>query len=146
MSSVNKGKGSFYFLDSPGGIGKTFLLKMILAKVRANQDVAIAVASSGIASTLLTNGRMAHSTFKLPIDLANKTERESTCNIRGGSAETKLLQKAKLIIWDECTMAHRNALHTLYKTLEDLCTGQGKFGGVTILLSGDFRQTLPVVP
>ena len=60
--------------------------------------------------------------------------------------ETKLLQKAKLIIWDECTMAHRNTLHILHKTLEDLRTGQGKFGGVTILLSGDFRQTLPVVP
>ena len=60
--------------------------------------------------------------------------------------ETKLLQKAKLIIWDECTMAHRNALHALHKTLEDLCTGQGKFEGVTILLSKDFRQTLPVVP
>ena len=58
MSSVNEGKGSFYFLDSPGGTGKTtFLLKLILAKVRANQDVAIAVASSRITSTLLPNGR-----------------------------------------------------------------------------------------
>ena len=42
-------------------------------------------------------------------------------------------------------MAHRNALHTLHKTLEDLRTERGKFGGVTILLSRDFRQT-PVVP
>ena len=46
MSSINEGKGSFYFLDSPGGTGKTFLLKLILAEVRANQDVAVAVASS----------------------------------------------------------------------------------------------------
>ena len=120
--------------------------RSVLNQTFANLDVAIAVASSRIASTLLPNGRMAHSTFKLLIDLVNKTERESTCNIRGGSAETKLLQKAKLIIWDECTMAHRNALHALHKTFEDLRTGQGKFGGVTILLSGDFRQTLPVVP
>ena len=91
MSSVNEGKGSFYFLDSPGGTGKTFLLKLILAKVRVNQDVAIAVASSGITSILLPNGRTAHSTLKLPIDLTSKTERESTCNIRDGSAEAKLL-------------------------------------------------------
>ena len=75
MSSVNEGKGSFYFFESPGGAEKTFLLKLILAKVRANQDVAIAMASSRIASTLLPNGRMVHSAFKLSTDLANKTER-----------------------------------------------------------------------
>lgn len=36
------------FIDAPGGTGKTFLLNLILAKVRAEGKIALAVASSGI--------------------------------------------------------------------------------------------------
>ncbi|XP_076061639.1 uncharacterized protein LOC143037387 [Oratosquilla oratoria] len=41
------------FLDAPGGTGKSFVLKIILDTVRSKGKVAPAVASSGIAATLL---------------------------------------------------------------------------------------------
>lgn len=44
--------GGIFFLDAPGGTGKSFLLNLLLAKIRHRQMIAIAVASSGIASTL----------------------------------------------------------------------------------------------
>lgn len=37
----------------PGGTGKTFLMSVVLATVRARSNIAAAVASSGIAATLL---------------------------------------------------------------------------------------------
>ncbi|XP_026475891.1 uncharacterized protein LOC113381100 [Ctenocephalides felis] len=43
----------FFFLDAPGGTGKAFLLSLLLAKIRSQNDVALALASSGIAATLL---------------------------------------------------------------------------------------------
>ncbi|XP_014790383.1 uncharacterized protein LOC106883770 [Octopus bimaculoides] len=43
-------------------------------------------------------------------------------------------------------MAHRHALEALNATLQDLRDCSTTMGGVTILLSGDFRQTLPVIP
>ena len=43
------------FLDAPGGTGKTFLLNL-LAHIRAHRQIAIAVASSGIAAIYITNG------------------------------------------------------------------------------------------
>ena len=45
------------FFDAPGGTGKTFLINLILAKLRSEGNIALATASSGIAATLLTGGR-----------------------------------------------------------------------------------------
>ncbi|KAG2881047.1 hypothetical protein PC114_g21759 [Phytophthora cactorum] len=44
---------TLFFVDGPGGTGKSTLLKHILAKVRLSGKIALAVASSGIASLLL---------------------------------------------------------------------------------------------
>ncbi|XP_044597828.1 uncharacterized protein LOC123274310, partial [Cotesia glomerata] len=56
MLAVSAGQGGFFFLDAPGGTGKTFLISLILAKIRSNNGIALAVASSGIATTLLDGG------------------------------------------------------------------------------------------
>jgi hypothetical protein len=52
-----------FFIDGPGGTGKSTLLSHILAYVRYQGKIAIAVASSGIAALLLPGGRTAHSTL-----------------------------------------------------------------------------------
>ena len=65
--AVDPAAGGMFFLDAPGGTDKTFLLNCILAYVRQRNDIALAVAGSGIAATLLKLGRTAHSRFKLPI-------------------------------------------------------------------------------
>jgi len=57
------------FLDGPGGYGKTQLIRVILAHVRSCRQVAIAVASSGIAAGNMPGGTTAHSMFRLPLDL-----------------------------------------------------------------------------
>uniref|UniRef100_UPI00358EB4DA ATP-dependent DNA helicase PIF1-like n=1 Tax=Myxine glutinosa TaxID=7769 RepID=UPI00358EB4DA len=104
----------------------------------------MAVASSGIAATLLAGGRTAHSAFKLPLNLAHNES--PVCNIGKGSGQAQVLKQAKLIVWDECTMSHRLAFEALDRTLQDLRGNAKIMGGVTLLLSGDFRQTLPVIP
>jgi hypothetical protein len=43
-------------------------------------------------------------------------------------------------------MAHKRALEALNRTMKDLRNDSRCFGGAMILLSGDFRQTLPVIP
>ena len=64
----------------------------------------------------------------------------------------ELMQQAKLIIWDEAPMTQKYAFEALDKTLKDIlgfndpdCRSR-IFGGVTVLLGGDFRQILPVIP
>lgn len=43
-------------------------------------------------------------------------------------------------------MVHKRALEALHRTLKDLRNDSRCFGGAMILLSGDFHQTLPVIP
>ena len=57
------------FLDASSGTGKTFLINIILTKLRSEDKIALATASSGIPATLLTGGHTLHSTFKIPLDL-----------------------------------------------------------------------------
>ncbi|GKA80108.1 ATP-dependent DNA helicase PIF1-like protein [Tanacetum coccineum] len=49
--------------------GKTFLCKTIISRLRSERKIVLAVASSGIASLLLSAGRTAHSRFVIPLDV-----------------------------------------------------------------------------
>jgi len=60
MHAVACADGCF-FIDGPGGTGKTFLYNVLLSTVRSSGDIAVAVASSEIAALLITGGRTAHS-------------------------------------------------------------------------------------
>lgn len=125
--------------------GKTFLLNLLLAKIRVSNSIALGVASSGTAATLILNGRAAHSAFRLPLDLAAAGP-SSVCNVSKNSSTARILRECKLIIWDEVTMSHKYAFEALDRSLRDIRSNDALMGGVTMLLTGDFRQTLPVIP
>lgn len=69
-----------------------------------------------------------------------------TCRIHRQSCTAKILQKCKLIVWDEWTVSHKAAFEALNETLQDIKCNNKIMGGVTVLLAGDFQQTLPVIP
>jgi hypothetical protein len=141
MQSVENGDGKLFSLDAPGGTGKTFTLTTILAGVRLQEKVAFAMATSGIAATLLPNGQTVHSKMKVPIEL----KENSMCNIKGTSALATLVRQCSLMVIDEVTMAHKDVFATLDRTLRDIRSNERPFGGITMLFSGDWRQILPVV-
>ncbi|KAG3169038.1 hypothetical protein PC128_g19247 [Phytophthora cactorum] len=105
-----------FFIDGPGGTGKSTLLRHLLAKVRLDGKIAIAVASSGIASLLLMGGRTAHSILKIPLKLNDK----STCSIYKQSHLRELIDRASLVIWDEAPKTHRYAFEAVDRSLRDI--------------------------
>ncbi|XP_035842064.1 uncharacterized protein LOC110923839 [Helianthus annuus] len=147
MDAVRSGNGGVFFVYGYGGTGKTFLWKTLAACIRCNGQIVINVASSGIASLLLSRGRTAHSRFHIPINL----NEDSVCHIKPNTEIANLLNEAKLIIWDEAPMVHKHAFEALDRTLKDvLSVGDSRnseipFGGKAIVFGGDFRQILPVV-
>ena len=141
ISSVDNDDGLLISLDASGGTGKTFVLSTILAHVRSMKEVALATATSGIAATLLPRGRTLHSRLKVPINISE----ESTCNITPRSATAELIRRCKLLVIDEVSMADRRILEAVDRSMKDIRKSNRDFGGVTVVLAGDWRQILPVV-
>jgi hypothetical protein len=143
LDKVFSNTSASFFVDGPSGTGKTFLYRVILATVRSKHIIALATASSGVAASILLGGRMAHSRFKIPLDV----EKNMTCRISKQSGLAKLLRVAKLIIWDEAPMAKKKqTIEALDQILQDVNESNLPFGGKVVVFGGDFRQVLPVVP
>lgn len=140
--SFRNNDGQLFFLHGPGGTGKTFVYKLTINTARLENHIVLCVASSGIAALLLPLGATAHSTFKIPILLTN----QSTCAIRKQSREADLLRQTRMVIWDEAGMMHRHGFEAVDRMLRDIRSNDAPFGGVTMVLGGDFQQTLPVIP
>ena len=140
-ASNESGCEKIHILNSPGGYGKTLVLKIITAKIRSEGGIVLCVASTGLAAQNLEGGRTAHSRFKIPIDILE----DSTCSIKAQSSLAKLIKISKLIIWDEVFSCHRYNVEALERTLQDIMTCKQLFGGKVICFGGDPRQTLPVV-
>ena len=106
-----------FFLDAPGGTGKTFLLNVLLDECRYRGRIALAVASSGVAALLLHGGRTAHSRFKIPVAHVNET---SVCGITAQSGLAALIRMAELIIWDEAPMMNKYQLACVERSIKDV--------------------------
>ncbi|KAI3827208.1 hypothetical protein L1987_01280 [Smallanthus sonchifolius] len=95
---------------------KTFLWKTLSSAIRCKGEIVLNVASSGIASLLLSGGRTAHSRFHIPLNL----NEDSLCHIKSNSDVANLLKETKLIIWDEAPMVHKHAFEALDRTMKDI--------------------------
>ncbi|GKE54250.1 ATP-dependent DNA helicase PIF1-like protein, partial [Tanacetum coccineum] len=111
-------------------------------------DMNISNYNPRIVSLLLPAGRIAHSRFVIPLELLEN----STCGIKQNTHLAELIQEVELIIWDEAPMTQKYAFKALDNTLRDILgyptpANRNKiFGGLTVLLGGDFRQILLVIP
>ena len=108
IDQVFSKKPGAFFIDDPGGTGKTFLYHALLATIHSKGYIALATATSGVVASILPGGRTAHSRFKIPIDI----DENFSCNISKQSSTASLIRDAKLIVWDEVSMAKKkNALY-----------------------------------
>ncbi|XP_076915949.1 uncharacterized protein LOC143575455 [Bidens hawaiensis] len=135
MMHVDNDRPCLFFIDGPGGKGKTFVYKALLA-----QHITLATASSGAAANNMPGGRTAHSRFKIPINLNNNP----IWKIKHQSGTAELIRSAKLIIWDEASMAKRQGIEAVDRTLQDIVGVRLPFGGKIMAMGGDFRQVFPV--
>ncbi|WVZ92085.1 LOW QUALITY PROTEIN: hypothetical protein U9M48_038176, partial [Paspalum notatum var. saurae] len=139
LATVDTDQGGVFFVDGPGGTGKTYLYKALLATVRSRDRIAVATATSGVAASIMPGGRTAHSRFKIPLVIDDGALHKTKW-------DCKIATKASLIIWDEASMTKRQAVEALDNGLRDIMDRPRlPFGGKTIVFGGDFGQVLPVI-
>ncbi|XP_055835147.1 uncharacterized protein LOC129903620 [Solanum dulcamara] len=125
-----------FFVDGLGGTEKTYLYCALLANIRSRGMIALAIATSGVAATILPGGRTAHSRFDIPL----QTSETTTTNM------SKQSGGAKLIVWDEAPTANRQTIELVDGSFRDIMDVNEPFGGKVMIFGGDFRQVLSVVP
>jgi ATP-dependent exoDNAse (exonuclease V) alpha subunit len=128
------------FLDGPAGTGKTFIIRAFISYIYSKHKKPIIVASTGLAASLYEEGCTAHSMFKIPFCVNNKT----VCAL-DKSWRTKLFREADILIWDEAVCIEKDAVEAVERGFKELRADQRVFGGLLVVFCGDFRQVLPVI-
>jgi len=137
---TNNKNNNYFYIDGPGGSGKTFIYTTLYYLLKNREKIVSTMAFTGIAATLLPNGRTIHKVFGLPVPLFA----DSTSNIKIQSKEAEKLKLVDVLIIDEAPMAPHYVLEIMDRTLRDIMQNDLYFGGKIVLLGGDFRQLLPV--
>ncbi|MFA5985938.1 MAG: PIF1 family DEAD/DEAH box helicase [Parcubacteria group bacterium] len=134
-------RGHNVFLTGPAGSGKTFLLNAYIGYLKQNRISYAVTASTGIAATHI-GGRTIHSWSGIGIK-EDLSEKEIKKIIRNPLVH-KRLTKTDVLIIDEISMLHAYQIDLINKILRSARENVKSFGGMQIILSGDFFQLPPV--
>ncbi|MFA6475311.1 MAG: PIF1 family ATP-dependent DNA helicase [Patescibacteria group bacterium] len=133
--------GRNVFLTGPAGSGKTFLLNDFIQWAKqAGKKIAV-TASSGIAATHL-GGTTIHSWSGLGI-----ADRISEYTLDGLTQKPHLLTRfnnTDILIIDEISMFDADRLDSVDIILRTIRNTAAPFGGIQVVLSGDFFQLPPI--
>jgi ATP-dependent DNA helicase PIF1 len=134
--------GENVFLTGAAGAGKTWLLNCYINHLREH-NVAIAVtASTGIAATHL-NGRTIHSWSGMGVrDTLNADDLDK---LQRNKRVRRNYTGVKVLMIDEISMLHPWQLDMVDRIARHMLDPAKPFGGLQIVLCGDFFQLPPVV-
>ena len=133
--------GKNVFMTGSAGTGKTYILNQFIFYLKSRKIVPTIVAPTGIAASHL-QGQTIHSFFSLGIrDIVDYDYIESLL-------EKKYLQtrfsKLKVLIIDEISMVSPEIFTSIDMILRAFKNNNNPFGGVQVVLSGDFFQLPPI--
>ncbi len=127
--------GSNLFLTGAGGVGKSYVIKQIVT------EETLLLAPTGIAA-LNIGGSTCHKAFKLPLGLPTQKDKNFI------HKDLKALfsdSKVKRIVIDEVGMLRTDVLELIDLRLKKIKRNALPFGGIQMVLVGDFFQLEPIV-
>ncbi len=133
--------GQNVFLTGQAGSGKTYLLNEYVKFLKKNKIGVAVTASTGIAATHL-NGFTVHSWSGIGIK-KEITEKE-IYKLNSNPRVRERIQAPKVLIIDEISMFHSYRLDAVNKICKVIRNNPEPFGGLQVILCGDFFQLPPV--
>lgn len=132
-------RGNSVLLTGAAGTGKTYVLNQFIRRAkRAGKYVAV-TATTGLAATHL-NGTTIHAWSGIGVhDFADKHMASKLAKSR-----QELIRRADILVIDEISMLHDFRLDMVDQVLRIVRESTEPFGGVQVVLSGDFFQLPPV--
>lgn len=133
--------GDNVFLTGSAGSGKTFLLNQFIDYLKSNKTKVGITASTGIAATHI-NGRTIHSWCGMGI--AKKMNKKQISKILKRKDLFDRIKGVQVLIIDEISMLDAACLDLVDKICKAVKNPFMPFGGVQIVLCGDFFQLPPI--
>lgn len=134
--------GENVFLTGCAGTGKSYTIDVIVQKMRDRNKKVDITASTGLAATNI-KGRTLHSWAGIGIDM-NENRTKLVGRIMKDKAKYDRWMKVDLLIIDEVSMIDYKFIEVLDDIAKYLRSSSEPFGGIQILLAGDFFQLPPV--
>lgn len=129
------------FLTGAAGSGKTYVLNEYINWLKA-RDVEVGItASTGIAATHI-GGQTIHAWSGLGV--RDKLSAYDLEDLESKSYLWKRLDRTKVLVIDEISMLHHYRLDLIEQVLRSFKRNDEPFGGLQIILCGDFFQLPPV--
>lgn len=133
--------GHNVFITGAAGSGKTHLLNQYIKYLRDNNAEVGVTASTGIAATHM-GGMTIHAWSG--IGVRDKLTAMDLEDLEEKSYLWKRIEAAKVLIIDEISMLHHFRLDMIEKVIRSLKRSNEPFGGLQVILCGDFFQLPPV--
>lgn len=133
--------GQNVFLTGSAGTGKTYVLNEYILYLKSRKIIPTIVAPTGIAASHL-NGQTIHSYFSL--GLRDSVDEQFIANLLDKKKLQTRFKKLKVLILDEISMVSPNIFTAMDKILQAFKENTEPFGGIQVILSGDFFQLPPI--
>ena len=134
--------GANVYLTGEPGSGKTHTINEFVQWLRSSGIEPSVTAATGIAATHV-GGMTLHSWSG--IGIAEHLSREDVDRIAGKEHIAKCIAKAKVLIIEEISMLSATTFEMADAVCREVRRSQKPFGGLTVILVGDFFQLPPVV-
>ncbi|MGF7228901.1 MAG: ATP-dependent DNA helicase [Candidatus Saccharibacteria bacterium] len=132
-------RGESVFLTGPAGSGKTYVLNQFIKQARKEGLVLAVTATTGLAATHLS-GTTIHAWSGLGV--RDELEQEFFDHMR--KDRRKLIKETDVLIIDEVSMLHDYRLDMIDDVCRHIRKNSEPFGGLQVILCGDFFQLPPV--
>jgi ATP-dependent DNA helicase PIF1 len=136
-------EGKSLFCMGSAGTGKSSTLRQVIAALRHKAERAGSVyvtASTGIAAINI-GGSTIHAALSLGLGQGSPEELVARMNPR---RRTEIGRKLRVLIIDECSMVSAAFFETVDRVLRIVKSIDLPFGGIQVILFGDFHQLPPV--
>jgi ATP-dependent exoDNAse (exonuclease V) alpha subunit len=131
--------GKTALLTGPAGTGKTHLLNTFVTQARNMGKKVAVTATTGLAATHL-GGNTIHSWSGMGV----ADELSNTFFERLSKTRREVIEKTDVLIIDEISMLHDFRLDLIDEILRGVRESDQPFGGVQVVMSGDFFQLPPI--
>lgn len=138
LNVVKSGKN--LFLTGSAGTGKSFTLKEIINHLKF-KDISFGVTALTGCAAVLINGQTIHSFLYLGISRNLEEIYKNLCKFKGSLIK---LQKLQSLIIDEISMMDEELFNLINNLLMKIKNNDFPFGGIQMILVGDFYQLPPI--